>query len=152
MRLRILAFILLVLIAGTSRAQEPDTVRNAILGEWLTAGGESRIRIFLTDSVTFGGKIVWLRDPLKNGKPVLDDKNPDASLRGREVLGMVLLRGFSYDGDGVWSGGKIYDPKSGNDYSAKMALVDGGNLDLRGYVLIPLFGRTERWTRPVVNR
>jgi uncharacterized protein (DUF2147 family) len=143
---------LFVLTAGTSRAQEPDTVRNAILGEWLTAGGESRIGIFLADSVTFEGKIVWLRDPLKDGKPVLDDKNPDASLRGREVLGMVLLRGFSYDGDRVWSGGKIYDPKSGNDYSAKMRLIDGGNLDLRGYVLIPLFGRTERWTRPEANR
>lgn len=152
MRVGILIAVFLVVIAGTSRAQEPDSLRYAILGEWLTAGGESRIEISLADSVTYTGKIVWLRDPLKEGKPVLGDKNPDATLRGKEVLGIILLRGFSYDGDRVWSGEKIYDPKSGNDYSAKMTLVDGGNLDLRGCVLIPLFGRTERWTRPEAKR
>ena len=119
-----------------------------IVGEWLTAGGESRVEIYMCDSVTYCGKIVWLRDPLKEGKPVADDKNPEDSLRSRPVLGLQIMRGFTYAGDRVWSGGKIYDPKSGNDYSGKMTLVDDRNLDLRGYVVIPLFGRTEKWTRP----
>jgi uncharacterized protein (DUF2147 family) len=61
---------------------------------------------------------------------------------------LQILRGFTYADDRLWSGGKIYDPKSGNDYSAKMTLVDERNLELRGYVVIPLFGRTEKWTRP----
>lgn len=148
MRSFILCVALLALVDGRSRAQDAGNDRHAILGEWVTAGGESRIEIYLADSVTYDGKISWLRDPLKGGKPALDDKNPDESLRWRGVMGMVLLRGFSYDGEGVWNGGKIYDPKSGNDYSAKMTLVDDKNLDLRGYVLLPLFGRTERWTRP----
>lgn len=148
MRSFILCLVLLALVDGRSRAQDTGNDRHAILGEWVTAGGESRIEIYLADSVTYDGKISWLRDPLKDGKPVLDDKNPDESLRWRGVMGMILLHGFSYDGEGVWNGGKIYDPKSGNDYSAKMTLVDDKNLDLRGYVLLPLFGRTERWTRP----
>jgi uncharacterized protein (DUF2147 family) len=148
MRSFILCVALLIVTGGSTRAQGTDVGRNAILGEWLTAGGESRVEISLADSVSVTGKIIWLRDPLKEGKPVLDDKNPEESLRGRPVLGLVLLRGFSYDGDGEWVGGRIYDPKSGNDYSAKMKLVDEKNLDLRGYVLVPLFGRTERWTRP----
>jgi uncharacterized protein (DUF2147 family) len=63
------------------------------------------------------------------------------------LLGLEILRGFAYDGDNLWKGGKIYDPKSGNDYSAKMTLVDEHTMELRGYVLIPLLGRTETWTR-----
>jgi uncharacterized protein (DUF2147 family) len=148
MRVVILCAALLVLTVHGSHAQGTDTGRDGILGEWVTAGGESRIEIFRADTATYAGKIVWLRDPLKEGKPVVDDKNPDEALRGRGVMGLVLLRGFSWDGEGEWTGGKIYDPKSGNDYSAKMTLLDEKNLDLRGYVLIPLFGRTERWTRP----
>ncbi|HTY59455.1 MAG TPA: DUF2147 domain-containing protein [Bacteroidota bacterium] len=144
-------FLLLLLLFLSSHSFSQDRDRDAILGEWVTAGGESRVEIYRADSVTLSGKIVWLRDPLKNGIPVVDDKNPVDTLKSRPVLGLVILRGFTYDGDQVWSGGKIYDPKSGNDYSAKMTLVDDQNLDLRGYVMIPLFGRTEKWTRPVAH-
>ena len=119
-----------------------------ILGEWVTAEGESKVEIYKSDSTTFSGKIVWLRDPLKEGKPVVDDKNPEDSLQNRPVLGLVILRDFSYAGDRIWKGGEIYDPKSGNDYSAKITMVDDDHLDLRGFIVIPLFGRTEKWTRP----
>ena len=146
MRQFLLAILFLVLTAPASYSQDDD--RDRVLGEWVTAGGESKVDVYRCDSLTYCGKIVWLRDPLKDGKPVLDDKNPEDSLKSRPVLGLLILRGFTYAGDRVWSGGKIYDPKSGNDYSAKMTLVDDRNLDLRGYVVIPLFGRTEKWTRP----
>ncbi len=140
--------LLLLFLLHTPAANTQEKDRDGILGQWVTAGGESRVEIYRSDSLTYAGKIVWLRDPLKNGIPVADDKNPVDSLKSRPVLGLVILRGFSYDGDNVWSGGKIYDPKSGNDYSAKMTLVDEKNLDLRGFVMIPLFGRTEQWVRP----
>jgi len=146
MRHSLRAFLFFVLTAPAAYSQDHD--RDRILGEWVTAGGESRVDVYRSDSLTYCGKIVWLRDPLKVGKPLLDDKNPEDSLKSRPVLGLLILRGFIYDGDLVWSGGKIYDPKSGNDYSAKMTLVDDRNLDLRGYVMIPLFGRTEKWIRP----
>lgn len=136
----------LALASCLASAQGPE--KQAILGQWVTAGGESRVAIYACDSLTYCGRIVWLRDSLKDGKPVLDDKNPEDMFKSRPVLGLVILRGFTYDGDRVWSGGKIYDPKSGNDYSAKMTLAEDGTLDLRGYVVIPLFGRTEKWIRP----
>ncbi|MEW6509715.1 MAG: DUF2147 domain-containing protein [Bacteroidota bacterium] len=134
-------------ILGLTFARDDPRAGDAILGQWLTAESESRIEIYKCDSITYCGRIVWLRDPLKEGKPVVDDKNPEESLRNRPVMGLELLRGFTYDGDGVWAGGKIYDPKSGNDYSAKMRLTSDSTLNLRGYVLIPLFGRTEGWVR-----
>jgi uncharacterized protein (DUF2147 family) len=146
MRPQIALLLLFILLSPLTFSQDRD--REGILGTWLTAGGESKVEIYRCDSVTYCGKIIWLRDPLKEGKPVTDDKNPEDSLKSRPVLGLQILRGFTYAGDRLWSRGKIYDPKSGNDYSAKMTLVDEQNLDLRGYVVIPLFGRTEKWTRP----
>lgn len=144
----ILILFAVIACAPLALSQGPESAAARILGQWLTAEGESKIEIYRCDSVTYCGKIVWLRDPLKDGKPVVDDKNPEDSLRSQPVLGLELLRGFRYKGDDVWGSGKIYDPKSGNDYSAKMTLVDSTNLDLRGYVVIPLFGRTEHWVRP----
>jgi uncharacterized protein (DUF2147 family) len=146
MRHQIPLLLLFILLSPLTLSQDRDG--NGILGAWLTAGGESKVEIYKCDSVTYCGKVIWLRDPLKEGKPVADDKNPEDSLKSRPILGLQILRGFTYADDLLWSGGKIYDPKSGNDYGAKMTLVDERNLELRGYVVIPLFGRTEKWTRP----
>jgi uncharacterized protein (DUF2147 family) len=124
------------------QAREGD----AILGDWLTAEGKAKVHIMKCDSL-YCGTIVWLKEPTKEGKEVVDDKNPDPSLRNRLVLGMTILWGFEYNGDEEWTGGKVYDPENGSTYSGKMTLNDTGTLKLRGYVLIPLFGRSEIWTR-----
>ncbi len=141
--------VILLAVVGpmTANAQEQDSVAmGKILGEWLTAEGTSKIEIY-KEGNEFLGRISWLKEPERDGKPRVDDKNPDAAQRNRPLMGLMILRGFSYDGDNEWTGGKIYDPKSGNDYSAKMELIDDHTLHLRGYVLVPLFGRTETWTR-----
>ena len=102
---RFLLLLPFVLCSQFARSQNREGDR--ILGQWITAGGESRVEIYMSDSVSYCGKIVWLRDPLKDGKPVADDKNPEDSLKSRPVLGLLILRGFTYAGDRVWSGGKI---------------------------------------------
>lgn len=117
-----------------------------IAGVWLTADGKAHIEISSCGE-KFCGKIVWLKEPQKNGLPVIDDKNPDEKLRGRPVLGMELMYGFVYDGDDVWTSGRVYDPESGDEYRGKLTLVDADTMELRGYVMIPLFGRTETWRR-----
>ncbi len=129
----------------TARAQVAGGA-DAILGEWLTADGKAKVLIYQCEKL-YCGKIVWLKEPVKNGKEAVDDKNPDEKLRAQPVLGLVIVRGFEFDGDNEWTGGKVYDPESGNTYSGKMALLEDGTLKLRGYVLIPLFGRSEVWTR-----
>jgi uncharacterized protein (DUF2147 family) len=138
------AGLLVVAVTGASFAQ--DNSADALLGQWLTSGGTSKIEIYKCGE-EYCGRIAWLKEPEKDGKPKVDENNPDVKLRVREILGLTILREFHFDGDNVWKGGKIYDPKSGNDYSAKMTLVDEHTLELRGYVLMPLFGRTETWTR-----
>jgi uncharacterized protein (DUF2147 family) len=47
----------------------------------------------------------------------------------------------------LWKGGSVYDPQNGKIYRGKITLVSPNKLDLRGFVGIPLFGRTTTWTR-----
>ena len=145
--LRTLAAALLLASALPLCASAQDSAAaKAILGQWLTAEGTSKIEIFQCGE-EYCGRIAWLKEPERDGKPRVDENNPDQNLKSRPLLGLEILRGFTWDGEDVWKGGKIYDPKSGNDYSAKMTLVSPNKLELRGYVLMPLFGRTETWTR-----
>jgi len=94
----------------------------------------------------FYGKVVWLKEPLKNGKPKVDEMNADPALRSRPRLGLMVLKDFVKDGDDKYTDGTIYDPINGKTYSCKMT-YKGKELDIRGYIGISLFGRTTTWTR-----
>ncbi len=141
---RFSAFIalLVVFFAVNAFGEESD----AVLGIWYNEEKTSGIEIFrCTD--TYCGRIVWLKNPLNTeGKEKVDSKNPDESLKARKLMGLQILSGFRYAGDGTWEAGKIYDPKNGKTYSCKMRL-DGENLKIRGFIGISLFGRTTVWTR-----
>jgi len=63
------------------------------------------------------------------------------------VLGMTILTGLKKDGD-EWDDGEIIDPNNGKVYRCKIALVDGGTkLEVRGFIGISLFGRSQVWER-----
>jgi len=121
---------------------------DAILGNWYNQEKDAVIKIIKTEKNTFQGQIVWMLNPNdENGNPKVDNLNPDESLQSRPRMGMVMMYDFSHDEDNVWSDGEIYDPKSGNTYSGTITLTSENNLDLRGYVGLPIFGRTSNWTR-----
>ncbi len=135
-------WLIFTLILSSSFSQASGA--GEILGFWLSEEKDGIIKIE-KESDNYFGHLVWIKPP--EGKTVdqLTDKdNPDDKLKERKLLGIKLLDGFEYD-DGSWSGGTIYDPKSGKTYSAKMKLEDG-KLNLRGYVGISLFGRTSVWS------
>ncbi len=119
---------------------------DAVVGVWYTGAKQSKIEIFKCGN-QYCGKIVWLGEPDTNGKPKTDKHNPDEKLRGRPIVGMVLMKNFTYSGDNVWEDGEIYNPKSGKTYSSKMTLIDKNTLDLRGFIGISLIGKTDTWTR-----
>ncbi len=118
-----------------------------IIGVWLTGGKEpAKIQIYKSGD-KFYGKIIWLKNPAENGKQRVDGNNPDKAKRNNPVVGLVILKGFKFNGDDEWKGGDIYDPESGKTYSSYLYLKNPTTLKLRGYVGIALFGRTETWTR-----
>ncbi|MDZ7899054.1 MAG: DUF2147 domain-containing protein [Arcicella sp.] len=40
-------------------------------------------------------------------------------------------------------------PKNGNDYSCEMKLIDENTLEVRGFIGVSLFGRTDVWKRQI---
>lgn len=134
----VLAPITLLLLAVAARAETP-------LGLW--ESGESHIEIYHCGE-RLCGRIAALDEPLdENGKPKLDDNNPDPALRTRPILGMDLIADFSRKSDRKWVNGTIYDPRDGKTYKCKMTLQKDGTLKVRGYVGVSLFGKTVVWTR-----
>ena len=67
--------------------------------------------------------------------------------KDQPVLGMVFMSGLRKNGDD-YSGGEILDPDSGKVYRSKLTLTEGGKkINVRGYVGVPMFGRTQTWVR-----
>ena len=138
------AAILLVAIwtAPQARAAEPE-------GLWYAEGGAAQVEIRSCAS-GLCGRVVWLRSPFdENGCPWRDLQNESESLRERSVLGLEILHGLepSSDEQAVWTNGAIYDPTSGRSYRATLRLRGADRLEVRGYVGIPLLGRTTTWIR-----
>ncbi|HEX3025407.1 MAG TPA: DUF2147 domain-containing protein [Chitinophagaceae bacterium] len=130
---------ILFLSASTSMAQ--NVTAESITGEWLTAPKDAKILIY-KEGNKYSGKINW-------GKTIgrKDDKNPDVSIRHRELLGAVILKNFVFNGKDKWEDGTIYDPDNGKTYSCIIKLQDDKTLEVRGYIGFSVFGRTEIWTR-----
>jgi len=121
---------------------------DAIIGNWKTGEGTAVVQIYKQGSSYFG-KIVWLKEPNNpsTGKPRVDDKNSNPAKRNTPLLGLVNLRNFSFHKNNLWKDGKIYDPKSGDDYSCKITMTDPNTIEVRGYIGISLLGRTDIWKR-----
>ena len=129
---------ILTLSSLTGMAQ---TKSGDILGVWNFAKNEGTIQIY-TEANKFFGKILSGNEPER-----LDTKNPDPKLRSQKLIGSVILKNFSFNGKDKWEDGTIYDPNSGKLYSCNIRLKDNKTLEVRGYIGISLFGRTEIWTR-----
>jgi uncharacterized protein (DUF2147 family) len=67
--------------------------------------------------------------------------------KGRPVLGLTLIKGMQRNGLS-YENGTIMDPRDGSVYRALMRLTpDGKKLEMRGYLGISLFGRSQVWNR-----
>jgi uncharacterized protein (DUF2147 family) len=139
--------VLIVTVFLFSFSIQAQNKADDITGIWLTGGKEpAKIQIYRSGE-KFYGKIIWLKNPIKNGKQKFDTNNPNTEKQKNPVTGLVILTGFKFDGDDEWEGGDIYDPESGKTYSCYLYLKDRSTLKVRGYVGISLLGRTETWTR-----
>lgn len=141
-------FILVILLFSFLKTSN-SYAQDDILGVWFTQSKNSKIEISKKGNKYFG-KIIWLEEPIdkETSKPLKDKENPNKDLRNNDLLDMTILKDFVYDEKNKeFKGGTIYDPENGKTYKAKITLPSRNELDLRGYVGIPAFGRTENWTR-----
>jgi len=78
-----------------------------------------------------------------------DENNPDAKLRQRKVLGMQVLSKLRYNAKSDrWENGKIYDPKTGREWSS-LAYLNEGILNVKGFWQFEFIGKT-MWLRKVI--
>ena len=48
----------------------------------------------------------------------------------------------------LWGGGTITDAKEGKVYKVRLKPIEGGaKLEVRGYIGLPMLGRTQTWVR-----
>ncbi|MEA5138147.1 DUF2147 domain-containing protein [Arcicella rigui] len=132
-------FLIILLSSSWTFASNEDS--ELIVGTWFTDDKASKIQIYKVQNQYFG-KVVWLKNPLVNGKAVTDSKNPDSKLRSRSVLGLTIFNNFIFEGNNTWTDGEIYDVRTGRTVAGKMSLKNKNTLDLRGYIGKPIFGKT----------
>jgi uncharacterized protein (DUF2147 family) len=118
-----------------------------IVGTWTNSDKVMRVKIEKIGSHYFG-KLVWLEKPNEpDGSPKLDKHNPDPTLRKVPFIGLRVMKDMKYRGDGVWSGGTLYDPEKGKTYGCKITLSSINVANIRGYIGVSLLGKTEKFSR-----
>jgi uncharacterized protein (DUF2147 family) len=121
--------------------------KDKIEGLWYNEEQTSKIQIYKAVDGKFWGKIVWLKEPVRDGKPRTDEKNPKESLRNTPLMNLPILRHFVVKDEKTYDDGEIYDPKNGKTYDCTITYRNANELGIRGYIGISLIGRTTTWKR-----
>lgn len=142
---RILGVLLLCFISVASFAG-----RDPLVGRWITWDKKTRKPASIIKIWQSKGKFYGKVDKIyrvNGAKPSDRCKACKDLRRGRPILGMVVLRDAKLKGN-KYVNGFVLDPRNGKDYHCVLSLSPNGKiLKLRGYVGIPLFGRTTQWSR-----
>jgi uncharacterized protein (DUF2147 family) len=141
-----LSLIALTSLPAAHAQQQLSPTLQAAVGRWQVIHNDGnpggQVETYLADGKLFG-KVTQLRPGRKPGD--LCDLC-SGELKNKPILGMVIFRNFSPDGD-IWTGGTVVDPESGKVYKGKVWAVGQDKLSMRGFVGFSLLGRTETWRR-----
>jgi|SRR5579885_433736 uncharacterized protein (DUF2147 family) len=114
----------------------------------VTGKPKSILHIFEKDGVLYG-QIVKIFP-----RPGYDQNELCTACTGyrhnKRIVGMVIMEGLKQSpGDpNEWNGGEIMDPLNGKTYRCYIQVIEGGSkLNVRGYIGISLFGRSQTWLR-----
>ena len=141
----IVASVVLVLTMGRFAAAEPTAVGLWEQVDEHSGKAESWFRITEHNGVYNGAIAKIFFKPGEDQNPVCD--KCEGADRGKPVMGLTLIKGMRRTGN-HYEGGTITDPRDGSVYRALMELSpDGQKLEMRGYLGISLFGRSQIWNR-----
>lgn len=140
---RMILVLTIILIAQVSFAQDSP------VGLWKTIDDKTNKPRSIVRIVEENGEYKGIVE-----KGLREDDDPDrvcdkcdAPRKNQKIVGMTFMWRLKKDGN-EYKGGEILDPENGKIYRCKIKLVDQGNkLDVRGFIGIALFGRTQTWLR-----
>ncbi len=134
-------------LIGTLVAVAPASSRENIAGIWYDDSGRGAVELTQC-SGGLCGRIVWLKQSSsQNGRPLLDNNNPDRAQRQRPICGLPVIWGLQPQQDGTWDEGYIYDPKVGKSYNVAIERLSERQLRITGYLGSKLFSRDLIWQR-----
>ena len=123
-------------LSGQAQAFTPE-------GLWQTTRPGGVVEISACDTVSVCGTVISV-DPERADSDNLDRRNPERALRDRPLIGLQVLWSFRPAAD-AWTDGRLYNPETGQTFSASMRLVSEDRLKVTG-CLGPLC-RSQIWTR-----
>jgi uncharacterized protein (DUF2147 family) len=112
----------------------------AITGRWATDDGNAIVEIYPCGAKLCGRILRLLITEPAGGQR--DERNPDKSMRDRQLQGLKIYWDLEADGNG-WKG-QGYSPEDGRYYKANLHPT-GNRMNMKGCVAI--FCRTVTWTR-----
>lgn len=131
----------LVAVASAAAAASSQS----LIGRWVTpTGGVVEFTPCATPRPGLCGRLAMLGGSSASER--LDVQNPDAGLRGRNVLGLEIVSGLRQTAASAWMIDALYNPDDGRTYSGALQLRPDGALDLKGCAL-RVFCRTQQWRR-----
>ena len=135
---------ILFFCASVSWAQDP------VLGQWHTIDDETgEVKSLVTLSVAEDGSMVGIITKVLAADPgtgLCDECEGD--MKDQPIEGMEFIWGFKKIAEGEWEDGQLLDPETGDVYSGNITITDDSSkLDVRGYVGISLFGRSQTWNK-----
>jgi uncharacterized protein (DUF2147 family) len=135
--------------AQTQDSSAGRLVSNSPTGMWASISDRDGKPMGVVEIREVNGELVGVV------RKILIDAGPEDSVcdkcsddrHGQPIVGMEILRHMKWMGD-EWGGGEILDPEDGKTYRASMKLSDDGQkLIVRGYIGLPMFGRSQTWVR-----
>jgi len=122
-----------------------------IVGNWKTIDDKTNqpksiIRIELVDQKLQGTVVKIFTAPGDRPDPVCEQCKDHR--KDKPIIGMTIMSGLKKTSSTLWEGGEILDPNNGSIYKVKLNLdAEAKVLSVRGYVGVPMVGRTQTWIR-----
>lgn len=119
------------------------------VGLWKTIDDKTKTERSLLRITESGGVISARVEKLlaPDAKQTCDKCTDDR--KDQPMIGLEVVRGVKASSEaGVWDGGTILDAAEGKVYRVRMQPIEGGaKMEVRGFVGMPLLGRTQTWIR-----
>jgi len=148
----LLAAVATILMGMVSLGFAEGLSKDSPVGYWktiddVTGKPKSIIQIWKTSDHKLMGKVIKIYPANRSAK----NNKLCTACRGdqhnKPLVGMVILSGLSTQ-QHSWNSGHILDPDNGKTYKCSVRVTEKGKrLNVRDYVGLPLFGRSQTWER-----
>lgn len=125
---------------------------NSPIGYWrtldeVTGKPKSIIRIWKDENNKLQGKVIKVFTSDGSDPTTKICSACTGIMHNQPIIGMVVLTGLTAKKQ-QWGNGQIVDPENGKSYKCALRTLENGKkLHVRGYLGLPLLGRSQTWER-----